>query len=147
MIYFSPCKFDGIKTVTTKGFLPKLHRVINSRLHLHHSHVTGEIIGDSHDFCNWKIRENQDTVSLIGHNFLSFDIFCMVKGFRATCWGTKDFSMGGTNLTNVNFARIGSQIKIIDTLKYYQMMLSNLSSTADEKEKKTKLKKQLNYFY
>ena len=143
---FPPCKFDEIKTVTTKEFLGKFYRIINNKVHLHHSHVTGEIIGHSHDFCNWKVRKNQDVVSLIGHNFLGFDIFYMVKDFRATCWETKDFSMGGTNLTNVNFANIGSQIKIIDTLKYYQTTLANLYSTTDESEK-IKLKNQLNYFY
>ena len=59
----------------------------------------------------------------------------MVKGYRSVCWGTKDFNMGGTNLTNVNFANIGSQVKIIDTLKYYQTTLANITSTADEIEK------------
>ena len=102
---------------------------------MHHSHVTGEIVGQSHDFCNWKVRENVDQVSLIGHNFLGFDIFYMLKGFRATCWGTQDFNMGGTNLTNVNFANISSQVKIIDTLKYYETTLAELSSTTDEYEK------------
>ena len=43
--------------------------------------------------------------------------------------------MGGTNLTNVNLANISSQVKIIDTLKYYQTTLTNLSSTADKNEK------------
>ena len=59
----------------------------------------------------------------------------MVKGYRSCCWGTKYFSMGGTNLTNVNYANIPNQIKIIDTLKYYQTTLAGLASTADDKEK------------
>ena len=74
-------------------------------------------------------------ISLIGHNFLGFDIFYMVKGCRSSCWGTKDFNMGDTNLTNVNFANISEQIKIIDTLKFYQTTLANLASTADDYEK------------
>ena len=102
---------------------------------MHHSHVTGEVIGNSHDFCNWKVRENQPGVSLIGHNFLGFDIFYMVKGYRSTCWGTKNFNMGGTNLTNVNFVNINSQVKIIDTLKYFQTTLANLAATANDNEK------------
>ena len=60
----------------------------------------------------------------------------MVKSFRASCWGTTELSMGGTNLANVNFANISSQVKIIDTLKYYQTTLANLSSTTDKTEKK-----------
>ena len=43
--------------------------------------------------------------------------------------------MGGTNLTNVNYANIPNQIKIIDTLKYYQTTLAGLASTTDDKEK------------
>ena len=91
------------------------YKVVNSKVHLHHSHVTGEIIGNCHDFCNWKIRENKDIVSLIGHDFLGFNIFYMVKGYRSSAWGTKDLNMRGTNLTNVNFANISDQVKIIDT--------------------------------
>ena len=43
--------------------------------------------------------------------------------------------MAGTNLKNVNFANSLSQVKIIDTLKYYQTTLANLSSTTDKNEK------------
>ena len=90
LIEFTPCKFDELKTITTRNMFGTFYKVINSKVHLHHSHTTGEIIGNTHDFCNWKIRENQESVSLIGHNFLGFDIFYMVKGYRSACWGTKD---------------------------------------------------------
>ena len=43
--------------------------------------------------------------------------------------------MGGTNLTNVNYANIPNQIKIIDTIKYYQTTLAGLASTTDDTEK------------
>ena len=132
---FPSTKFDEIKTVTTIGFLNKIYKILNARVHLNHSHISGEIHGYSHDYFNWKSRENKQYVPLIGHNFLGFDIFYMVKGYRSVCWETKDFNMGGTNLTNVNFANIGSQVKIIDTLKYYQITLANIASTADEIEK------------
>ena len=142
---FPYTKFDEIKTVTTKGFLNKMYKIINSKVHLSHSHVTGEIIGHSHDYCNWKLRENKTLVSLIGHNFLGFDIFYMIKGYRSTCWGTKDYSMGGTNLTNVNFANIGAQVKIIDSLKYYQATHANIAATTDETEK-SKIKSSVQLF-
>ena len=48
--------------------------------------------------------------------------------------------MGSSNLVNVNFTNIGSQIKIIDTLKYYQTMFADITTTADEVEK-DKIKK------
>ena len=117
---FPRCKFEQLKTITTKGMFTNFYRGINSKVHLHHSHVTGEIVGFVHDFCNWRVRENKCEIPLIGHNFLGFDIFYMVKGYRASCWGTDDFDMGATNLANVNYANIRNQLKIIDTLKYYQ---------------------------
>ena len=50
----------------------------------------------------------------------------MVKGYRATVWETLNLNMGGTNLT---------KIKIIDTIKYYQTSLANISNTAAFNEK------------
>ena len=132
---FPPCKFDELKIITTRGMISNFHRVINSKVHLHHSHISGEIIGHVHDFCNWKVRENKSEIPLIGHNFPGFDIFYMVKGYRSACWGTKDFEMGGSNLITVNYANIPNQIKIINTLKYYQTTLAGLTSTTDDKEK------------
>ena len=137
LMNFPDVKFDEIKTVTTNGFMKELYRVVNYKVHIHHSHVTSIIEGYSHDFCNWKIREFKLFVPLIGHNFLGFDIYYMVKGYRSSVWGTKDFRMGGTNLINVNFTNISTQIKIIDTLKYYQTSLANISSTANIIEKET----------
>ena len=66
---------------------------------------------------------------------MGFDVFYMVKGFRTSVWGTKNLDMGGTNLTNVNYAGIRNQVKIIDTLKYYQASLAALTSTANDAEK------------
>ena len=50
LIDFPEVKFDEIKTVTTKAFMINLHRIINYKVHIHHSHVTDEIIGHTHDF-------------------------------------------------------------------------------------------------
>ena len=49
-------------------------------------------------------------------------------------WGSKDVNFGGNNLTNINFGNIGNEIKFIDTLKYYQKSLGQLSSTLTENE-------------
>ena len=59
LMNFPAVKFDEIKTVTTDGFMKELYRVVNDKVHIHHSHVTGKIHRYSHDFCNWKTRENQ----------------------------------------------------------------------------------------
>ena len=132
---FPTIKFDEIKTVSTAGFINRLYRVINYKVVIHHSHVIGEIIGYAHDFCNWQIRQNNYIIPLIGHNFWGFDIYYMVKGFRASVWETGDLNMGGTTLTNMNYAGISNQIKIIDTMKYYQTSLANIANTATSDEK------------
>ena len=132
---FPTTKFDEIKTVSTPGFITALYIVINCKVHIHHSHVTGKIIGYAHDFCNWRVRENNYIIPLIGHNFLGFDIYYMVKGFRASVWETSSLNMGGTTLTNMNYANIANQVKIIDTIKYYQTSLANISNTATFNEK------------
>ena len=45
--------------------------------------------------------------------------------------------IGESNLTNINYANIGEQVKFIDTMKYYQQSLAKLaeSMTDEEKEK------------
>ena len=45
-------------------------------------------------------------------------------------------NIGRTNLTNINFANIGSQVKIIDAMKYFQVSFAQIASTTTEEEKK-----------
>ena len=59
----------------------------------------------------------------------------MVKGFRASVWETSSLNMGGATLTNMNYANIATQVKIIETIKYYQTSLANISNTATFNEK------------
>ena len=80
LMNFPSMKFGEIKTVTRRGFMKEIYRVVNFKVHIHHSHATGKIRCYSHDFFNWKVRENQLFVPLIGRNFLGFDIYYMVKG-------------------------------------------------------------------
>ena len=72
---FPICKFDELKTITTKGMITNFYRAINAKTHLHHSHISGQIIGHVHDFYNWKVRKNMIEIPLIGHNFLGFGIY------------------------------------------------------------------------
>ena len=51
-------------------------------------------------------------------------------------WKTKQLNIGGTNLTNVQYANIDNQGKFIDTMKYHQQSLSPLAKNASEIEKK-----------
>ena len=76
---FPSCRFN-FDTLTTEDLFKSVHRVINVKIHLHHFHVTGKILGCAHDFCNMKVRENQNQFSCIVHNFLGFDMFFLLKG-------------------------------------------------------------------
>ena len=129
-----PNTFFESEAFTTSDLFDFVHKLINVKIHLHHSHITGEIKGYSHDFCNWIVRENRDVVSCIAHNFFKFDFYFFLKNIRLSVWRTKDVNIGGKNLTDINFASIDN-FKFIDTLKYYQTSLSQLSETANEKEK------------
>lgn len=60
----------------------------------------------------------------------------MLEGIRISCWETKKINIDGTNLTNINFAYIGSQVKTIDTIKYIQVSLMQIASTMTEVKKR-----------
>ena len=96
------------------------------------------------DCGNWRVRENKTEFAIFAHSFCSFDLFFLFKGFQTTAWNTKDINIGGTNLTNVNFANIASETKFIDTLKYYQKSLGQLAATLSIDEELTVEKLQNN---
>ena len=128
-------KFE-IKTVPAKEFFCSVRGLTYGAYVIHHSHVSGQIIGYAHDFCNKKIRKNQTLILLFAHNLFSFCFFFVVKGVSLFVWRPKQFNIGGTNLTNVQYANIGNQVKFIDTIKYFQQSLSALTKNVNEMEQK-----------
>ena len=58
-----------------------------------------------------------------------------MKGIRPTVWETTQTKIGAKNASNINFAVIGSQVRFIDTIKYFQQSLSNLGSSMTPAEK------------
>ena len=113
-----------------------VRRLIKGKVHLHHSHITGEYIGFSHDFCNTILIEKTNAdVPFIAHNFFGFDLFYFMKTYIASAWCTKDLNIGGTNLTHACYGNISTEIKLIDSLKFYQRSLAELSSTLTDQEK------------
>ena len=122
-------------TLTSKKFFNHVHNQITQKLHLHHSHITGQIIGYAHNFCNRKVIESEkQQIPCIAHNLFGFDFWFFMKGFSTTSWCSKELSAGGTNLTNLNFSSLKSEIKFIDSLKYYQRSLAELTSSMDLEE-------------
>ena len=61
-------------------------------------------------------------------------MFFLIKAIRLSVWRTKDINIGGKNLTDINYASIDN-FKLIDTMKYYQTSLGQLSETLPDKEK------------
>ena len=123
-------------TIATDKFFIHVHRLIKRKVHLHHSHITGEYIGFSHDSCNTILIEKTNAeIPFIAHNFFGFDLFSFMKTYIASAWCMKDLNIGGTNLTHANYGNISTEIKLIDSLKFYQRSLAELSSTLTDQEK------------
>ena len=81
-----------------------------------------------------KVREHQNQFSCIAHNLFGFDMFLLLEGIQLSLWGMKDLNIGGSGLTNINLASFGSQVKFIDTMKYYLSSLGSPDSTLDDVE-------------
>ena len=112
------CKTDKVKGIPlSKIFINNLKGIITTKIHLHHSHITGEIIGyNAHSFCKMKVRENKYKITVVAHNLFRFDFFFYwkVSGQVSRELGT---NIGGKNPTDINFANIGNQIPFLNTIK------------------------------
>ena len=127
-------------------FFRNVHRLIRGKFYLHHSHITGEIFGYAHDFCNTMlIKRGKCEIPFIAHNFFGFDLFYFLKAYVAPAWCSKEINIGGNSLTQADFGNINGEIKLIDSLKFYQRSLVELLSTLTETEKNA-IKKLTNKF-
>ena len=84
-------------------------------------------------------------------HFFGFDIFYYLKTYIPSAWCSKKINIDGANLTHVNYGIIDNEIKLTDSLKYYQKSLADLSSTLTREEKRAaeKVTKQFfnQYYY
>ena len=89
------CRTKKVKSISlSKKFIKNLKIIMkNSHCKLH-SHVTGEIKGYAHMFCNKKVRENYFRIPVIAHNLFRFDFF-LLKGMRSGVWKTRDIFIRG----------------------------------------------------
>ena len=72
---FPQGRFD-YELLTTINFFVSALRIINVKIHLHHLHVTGKIIGYPHEFCNMKVRENQNQFYSLALHIIFSDLIC-----------------------------------------------------------------------
>ena len=61
---------------------------------------------------------------------LSLTCFFLLKNIRLSVWQTNDINIGGKNLTDTSI----DNFKFIDTMKYYQTSLGQLSETLSNEE-------------
>ena len=131
-----PLSEISYEVITTNNFFSNVNRLIRGKFNLHHSHITGDIIGYGHDFCNTAYFEKVTSeIPFIAHNLFGFDLFYLIKTYVAYAWCSKELNIAGNNLRHANFGNINNEIKLIDSLKCYQRSLSELSSTLTEQEK------------
>ena len=106
---------------------------------VHHSHLTGNILGYAHVFCNRKVKElHNQPISVFPHNLFKFDFFFVLKGLRLSVWRTKDLNMGGKGIRNMSYASIADQVKFIDTIKFYQEPFHALAVSMEPTEHVTR---------
>ena len=83
------------------------------------------------------VERDNDEIPFIAHNFFGFDLLYFMKCYIACAWGSKELNIGGNNLTQANYGNLKSEIKLTDSLKFYQRSLGKLSSTLTNTEKNT----------
>ena len=119
----------------SKTFIENLKGIIKNKVHVHHSHVTDEVIGYTHSYCNLKVRENKSKTTVVVHNLFRFDFFFLMQELRPRVWRTRDIKISGKNPANISFANIGNQIMFLDTIKYFQQSLGSLAASMTDNEK------------
>ena len=135
LVYF-PYSDISYETFQTNKFFINVHLLITVKVHLHHSHITGKILGYAHDFCNTIVIKNTTPeIPLIAHYLFGFDLYYFIKGYTASAWCSTYLNIGDTTLRQINFGNISGEIKLIDTLKFYQKSLADLASTLSNEEK------------
>ena len=97
----------------SKNFIENLEGIMKNKTHIHHSHITGEVIGYAHSCCNLKVRENKPKITVVSHNLFRLDFF-LLKGLKTGVWRTRDISIGGKNPADINFSNIGNQVTFLE---------------------------------
>ena len=60
------------------------------KVYLHHFHITGKILGYTHNFSNLRVRESIFQTPFIAHNLFEFDLYYFIKGYVASVSAQKN---------------------------------------------------------
>ena len=70
------CKTNEVKGIPLfQKFIENIIVIMDNTRCIHHLHITGEIMGCVHSFCNEKPRENYFKIPVVAHNLFRFDYF------------------------------------------------------------------------
>lgn len=116
-------------------FIPNIVAILDNKRCIHHSHISDDIVGYPHSFCNEKVRENYYRIPVIAQNLFCFDFFFLVKGLRTSVWKTRDIAIGEKNPTDISFGSVCNQVQFLDAIKYFQQSLGALVSSLTRSEK------------
>ena len=72
--FIPTAKVKGKYPVSSK-FISNLIAIFKGQRDIHHSHVTGKIIGYAYNFRNLRCKENYYTMPAFAHNQFRFDFF------------------------------------------------------------------------
>ena len=78
-------------TIFSSDFLDNVSCLIYSKSVIHHSHITSDIIGYAHSFCNLKVGENKNQLS-------DLVLVFFLKGLHLGSWRTRNITIRVTNL-------------------------------------------------
>ena len=59
----------------SENFIDNIKDIINNKIHIHHSHISNEVIGRAHSFCNERVKENKTKTTVVAHNLFRLDFF------------------------------------------------------------------------
>ena len=58
------CQTYKAKSISiSETFIENIKGILYNEIHIHHSHITGDIIGYSYSYCNLRVREKKKSVS------------------------------------------------------------------------------------
>ena len=134
-IFDFPGDTREISLIVSKNFVSPVINLLYCDIWVHHSHVSENIHGYAHDFCNRKVKElNNQPISVFTYNLFRFDFFFVLKGLRLSVWRSKGLNMGGKGIRNMSYASIADQVMFIDTIKFYQEPLHALAASMEPAE-------------